>query len=69
MAAVYSGSCFSSFTLLLHMNISTGTLNGIILYANLMNTYKQRPIFPSTKSESKFFDYIFIMDELGLRNF
>ena len=61
-----AGIIVVAVSLLLHMNISTGTLNGLILYANLVNI--RRPIFPSTKSGSKIIDCIFIMDKLGLWN-
>ena len=54
-------------SLLLHMNISTGTLNGLILYANLVNISKYQ-FFASTESEIKVFDCIYIMDELGFWN-
>ena len=43
-----AGIIVVAVSLLLHMNISTGTLNGIILYANLVNISKNQ-LFPPQK--------------------
>ena len=41
-----AGIIVVAVSLLLHMNISTGTLNGLILYANLVNISKDQFFHP-----------------------
>ena len=48
-----AGIIVVAVSLLLHMNISTGTLNGLILYANLVNINKDQ-FFPPQKVKLKF---------------
>ena len=45
-----AGIVLVALLLLLQINVSTGTINGLILYANLVNIHRERIFPPNTKS-------------------
>ena len=63
-----AGIIVVAVSLLLHMNISTGTLNGLILYANLVNISKDQYFPPQKVKVNLLTVFSYIVDELGLWN-